>query len=284
MTAVLAIAVGLSAAGSVAVAQAPTAPINDDYLNSLNLNQPGSALDSVNTLVDRRDLTAATVQPNILAPKPGPAEMTGCGPDAEGHTIWYDFYPNANGLVQVATSAAFSTVIAVMPYDPNTLLPINSQRKCIVNATNNSHSLFVNVTAGKDYTIQLGGEDNSAGPVELQFNYLLPPLSANATLAAQPTSSGVKVVSLNVSAPKKSSVTVQCTRGCHTQSARGSGGTVSIRGLKGAALPAGALLKIYVTAPNRIGAYIAYKITRGNLSKLPQQCVSPGSKKVVSCP
>jgi hypothetical protein len=278
--AALAVTLGLGAVGTTAVAQAP-APINDNYLSSLNLNQPGSALDSVNTLVDRRDLTAATVQSDILAPKAGPAELTGCGPDQEGHTIWYDFYPQATGLVEVSSSASFSTVIAVMPYDPKTLLPINSQRKCIVNATNNSHDLFVSVTGGKAYTIQLGGEDNSSGPVELQFNYVLPPLQANAILAAQPTGTGVRVVSLSVSAPKGTHVTVQCTHGCHTQNA--GGGNIKIRGLAGAALPAGALLKVFVTAPNRVGAYIAYRIQRGNFTKQ-QQCVAPGSHTVIKCP
>jgi len=185
--------------------------------------------------------------------------------------------------VQVVTSAAFDTVIAVVPYNTKTLLPINSQRSCVVNATTNSHDLFVNVQAGKAYNIQLGGEGTEAGPLELQFNYLLPPLTGNATLAAQPLSNGVRVVSLTVNAPKKSHVTVQCTKGCHTQNANGAS-TVNIRGLKGAVLPAGALVKIFVTEKDRIGAYIAYQIERGNLTKLPQQCLAPGSKKPVACP
>ena len=282
MAAAVTLALGLSAVSS-AVAQAPTPPVNDNYLSSLNLNNPGTALDSVHTLVDHQNITGATVQSDILAPKPGPAEVTGCNGATEGHTIWYDFYPQTTGLVQVVTSAAFDTVIAVVPYNTKTLLPINSQRSCVVNATTNSHDLFVNVQAGKAYNIQLGGEGTEAGPLELQFNYLLPPLTGNATLAAQPLSNGVRVVSLTVNAPKKSHVTVQCTKGCHTQNANGAS-TVNIRGLKGAVLPAGALVKIFVTEKDRIGAYIAYQIERGNLTKLPQQCLAPGSKKPVACP
>ena len=85
-----------------------------------------------------------------------------------------------------------------------------------------------------------------------------------------------------MTAPKKSHVTVQCTRGCSTQNS--NGGNVRINGLSGAVLPAGALLKIFVTQKNRIGAYIAYRIESGNLTKLPQQCLTPGTKHVVACP
>lgn len=282
ITGALALTLVLGAVTSVAVAQAPPAPVNDNYLDSLNLNKPGTALDRVDTLTDVRDLTSATVQSNILAPKPGPAELTGCNGVSEGHTIWYDFYPDANGLVQVVTSAAFDNVIAVVPYSPATLLPINSQRKCVVSRTTNGQSLFLNVTAGKAYTIQLGGVGTNAGQLELQFNYLVktPVLQAQATLAAAPLSGGVRVVSLTVNAPKSARVTVQCTRGCSTQSK--GGGNVRFS-LGGAVLPAGALLKIFVTEKNNVGAYIQYRISPGNFAKT-QRCLAPGTKTPEKCP
>ncbi len=287
VAAVLALTLALAAATSIAVAQAPscagTNPCNDNYLNSLNLNRPNSALDRVDTLTDVRDITSATVQSDILAPKPGPAELTGCEGDSEGHTIWYDFYPDANGLVQVVTSAAFDNIIAVMPYSPTTLLPNNSARKCVVSSTTNEQDLFVNVTAGKAYTIQIGGVGTAAGQIEMKFNYLVstPVLQAQATLAAQPLSGGVRLVGLTVNAPKKAHVSVQCTRGCPTQS-RG-GGTVHFGGLSGSVLPAGAVLKIFVTEKNSVGAYIAYRIERGNFAKT-QRCLAPGTKKPEACP
>ncbi len=285
--AVLALTLALGAATSVAVAQAPDCsnqlPCNDNYLDSLNLNQPGTPLDRVDTLTDVRNITAATVQSDILAPKPGPAEVTGCNGTSEGHTIWYDFYPDANGLVQVVTSAAFDTVIAVIPYNTQTLLPIESQRMCVVSDTTNEQDLFVNVAAGKAYNIQIGGVGTQAGVVEMKFNYLVmtPVLQAQATLAAQPLSSGVRVVGLTVNAPKKAHVTVECTRGCGTQNH--AGGNAQIRGLDGAVLPAGATLKIFVTEKNSIGAYIAYRIERGNFAKT-QSCLAPGTKKPEKCP
>ncbi len=284
---VLALTLVLAAATSVAVAQAPSCagvnPCNDDYLNSLNLNQPNTPLDRVDTLTDVRDITNATVQSDILAPKPGPAEVTGCDGVSEGHTIWYDFYPDANGLVQVVTSAAFDNVIAVMPYDPTTLLPNIAARKCVVSSTTNEQDLFVDVTAGKAYTIQIGGVGTAAGQIEMKFNYLVstPVLQAQATLAAQPLSSGVRIVGLTVNAPKKAHVSVQCTRGCRTQNE--GGGTVHFGGLNGSLLPAGAVLKIFVTEKNSVGAYIAYRIERGNFAKT-QRCLAPGTKKPEACP
>ncbi len=142
---------------------AAAAPINDNYLNALNLNEPptqhhpGTPLNRTETLRDERNTAAATVQSNILSPHPGEAELTGCNGVTEGKTIWYDFYPNANGLVRIRTSASFGTVMAVMPYNPTTLLPENEQRKCAVNQPTVAGELFANVQAGKSYTIQLGG-------------------------------------------------------------------------------------------------------------------------------
>jgi hypothetical protein len=278
-----ALTLALTGVASVAVAQAPMPPINDSYLDSLNLNRPGTALDRVHTLTDVRDITSATVQSDILAPKPGPAEDTGCNGTSEGHTVWYDFYPDANGLVQVVTSASFDSVIAVEPYDTHTLLPINSQRKCAVNRTTNAQDLFVNVKAGRAYTIQLGGVDAQAGSLELEFNYLVatPVLHPQVTLTAQPLTGGIRVVGLTVSAPKKAHVTVECTSGCHTTSK--GGGAVNFGSLGGAVLSAGADLKIFVTEKNTIGAFIDYRIERGNFAKS-QRCLAPGTKHPETCP
>src|SRR5579863_1777058 len=196
----------------------PVAPINDNYLRSLNLNEPGTALNRTETLRDVRDTTAATVQPDILNPPShgGPPELTGCNGLTEGKTIWYDFYPDANGFVQIETSAAFSTIMAVMPFDPKTLLPNYSERRCAVNQTTMAGKLIANVQAGKAYTLQIGGVQEAGGNIEFLFNYLVQrkTLHAEATLAAQPLAGGVRVVSLSVAAPHRARVEVRCTRGC----------------------------------------------------------------------
>jgi hypothetical protein len=264
-----------------ASAAAPEPPINDNYLNSLNFNNPHTKLNRVDELRDTRNTTSATVQADIFSPPQhgGPPELTGCNGISEGKTIWYDFFPDVNGLVRIQTSAAFGTVMAVMPYNTTTLLPENNQRVCAVNEAAKAGELFANVQAGKAYTVQIGGVNSAGGELEVLFNYLvrLKHLQAEATLTAQPLSNGVRVVSLAVSAPKKARVEVRCTRGCSRQTKTGS-----FSGLHGAVLSNGAALKIYVTAKNEIGAYIEYKIGHNRFTKM-QRCLATGSKKVESC-
>jgi hypothetical protein len=281
LVAVLTVGATATMTASAAAPAAPP-PINDNYLESLNLNKPGSPLNQTETLGDTRNTAAATVQSDILSPHPGPSELTGCNGVTEGKTIWYDFYPNANGLVRIRTSAAFGTVMAVMPYNPKTLVPENSERQCAVNQPTAAGELFDKVQAGKPYTIQIGGVEEAGGTVQFLFDYLveLKRLQAEATLAAQPLASGVRVVSLAVAAPRKARVEVRCTRGCHRQATTAR--TVRFPHLGGAVLPDGSALEIYVTAKNEIGAYIEYRIGHANFTKI-QRCLKPGSKKPVRC-
>src|SRR5262249_35485337 len=90
----LAMLIGAGTTGAMtATAAAPSPPVNDNYLASLNLNKPGSPLDRKDTLRDERDTTAASIQPDILSPPShgGPAELTGCNGVGESGTVWYDF-------------------------------------------------------------------------------------------------------------------------------------------------------------------------------------------------
>jgi hypothetical protein len=273
--------VATASATMTASASAPAPPPNDNYLSSLNLNEPHTSLNRVDTLRDMRNTTAATVQSDIFNPPlhGGPAELTGCNGVTEGKTIWYDFYPDANGVVRIRTSAAFGTVMAVMPFDAKSLLPENAGRVCAVNQATMAGELFDNVQAGKSYTVQIGGVGEAGGELEVLFDYLvqLSHLQAETTLTAQPLASGVRVLSLAVSAPKKARVEVRCTRGCRTQTKTGG-----FSGLHGTTLANGAALKIYVTAKNEIGAYIEYRIGHNRFTKV-QRCLAAGSKKVESC-
>jgi hypothetical protein len=277
------LAIGATAT-MTATAAGPAPPINDNYLESLNLNKPGTPLNRTETLSDVRNTTAATAQSDIFNPPShgGPPELTVCNGVTEGRTIWYDFYPDANGLVQIQTSAACGTIMAVMPFDPKTLLPDNSQRHCAVNQPTAAGKLFAKVQAGKSYTIQIGGVEEAGGSVQFLFDYLveLKRLQVEATLAAQPLAGGVRVVSLTVAAPRKARVEVRCTRGCRPQATTAR--SVRFPRLGGAVLPDGAALKIYVTAKNKIGAYIEYRIGHGSFTKT-QRCLAPGSKRPERC-
>jgi hypothetical protein len=277
---------GLGFAAAPAIAQAPAPPINDNYLNSLELNKAGTPLDRVDTLVDHRDLTLASVQSDIFNPPNhgGPVEVTGCNGVAEGHTVWYDFYPDANGIVRIRTSG-LDTVMAVMPFNTTTLLPDAGSRQCAVNMQSNTQELFANVQKGLAYTVQVGGVNNEAGPMEFLFDYIVAAqkLQADATAALLPLSTGVQVVKLTVKATKGAKVQVTCTRGCRSASKTAGKGSVSFPSLVGDQLPAGAKVKIFVTKKNAVGALIVYHIVRGNFSKT-QTCLKPNTKTPEACP
>lgn len=267
-----------------ATAAAPAPPVNDNYLEALNINKPGSALNSTETITDVRDTTSATIQPDIFNPTShgGPPELTGCNGVGESGTFWYDFYPNLNGAVRIRTSATFGTVMAVMPFDAKTALPDNSQRQCAVNQTTAAGELFDNVKAGQGYTIQIGGVAGAAGNIQFLFDYVvqLKRLQAETTLTAAPLSNGVRIVSLAVAAPRKARVEVRCSRGCRPQATTAR--SVGFPHLRGAVLPKGSRLQIYVTAKNQIGAYIEYRIGNGRFTKT-QRCLAPGSRKPKAC-
>lgn len=288
-TAVLALAALLAIGATTAMtatAAAPAPPINDNYLESLNINKPGSALNRTETITDVRDTTAATIQPDIFNPTShgGPPELTGCKGAAESGTVWYDFYPDANGVVRIRTSATFGTIMAVVPFDPKSLLPDESQRQCAVNQATSASELFDNVQAGKSYTVQIGGVAGSAGSIQFLFDYLVKAarLHAEATLAAAPLGSGIKIVSLSIEAPHKAHVEVRCTRGCRPQATTAR--SVGFPRLRGAVLPNGSSLKIYVTAKNEIGTFIEYRIHSGARPfTRTERCLAPGSKKPKPC-
>jgi hypothetical protein len=300
---------GLLAALAAALALAALAgaqgapPLNDNYLDSLRLNDPGSRLDRTHTLVDQRDTTGATVQSDIFNPprSGGPTEVTTCSGANYGKTVWYDFYPDVSGLVRVRASG-YDAVVSVMRFDRTTLLPDFNGRQC-GNATGagGTEELFANVLGGRAYTIQIGGVDDTAGNLLFQFDFLpdtdrdgvldnvdecrhLPGtarrhgcpqrLSADASIKAEPLPDGLRLLSLRVSATRGARVAVRCSRGCRPQARTAR--TVSFPGLAGASLPAGSTVTILVTKRKAIGRWIRYRITRGFFTRK-RGCLNPGS-------
>src|SRR5215210_3111275 len=101
-----------------ATASAQSAPVNDNYLQSLRLNDPGSRLERSDTLRDVRDTTSATTQSDVFSPPQsgGPSELTTCNGTSYGKTVWYDFYPDVNGLARLRASG-YDTVLSVVPFN-----------------------------------------------------------------------------------------------------------------------------------------------------------------------
>jgi hypothetical protein len=276
------VAVAAIAGVDPAPAAAPSPPINDNYLSSLGLNRFGTPLNRVDTLKDVRNTTGATTQQDVFNPpaRGGPAETTTCRGISYGATIWYDFYPDANGVARIRT-AGFDNVITVYSFDRRTTIPNSATRQCAHESSFPSEELLASVKKGGSYTIQIGGVGGATGPLEFLFDFIPTPpksLTADATLKAKATSTGIQLLGLSVSvSARKARVEVNCGRICKPEAKSGRS-VESFPRLSGIGLPAHSTLSIYVTAPQMVGVLIQYHVLAGNFTKV-TSCLQPGSRK-----
>lgn len=295
---------GLLALPSAALGQAP--PVNDNYLQSLRLNDPGSRLERRDTLRDVRDTTNATVQSDVFSPPQsgGPAENTTCNGTGFGKTVWYDFYPDVNGLARLRASG-YDTVLNVVPFNRRTARPSFGSALCSNVSTSTTEEYLVQVQKGRSYSVQIGGANTAGGALEFLFDFLADTdadgvldtvdrcdripgpegnngcprrLRANTTLRARPTADGIEIDALAVTAKRGSRVVVTCSAGCHRQSKRAHS-TVTFPALHGVALRAGARLDIRITRAGYFGEFVRYTVLPGNFRKT-ERCMNPGSRKL----
>jgi hypothetical protein len=152
----------------------PVAPVNDNFLFSNNLNSPRTTLHSSATLSDVTYTIGATVQSNLFSPcrmsscRTGPQELTSCQGVSYGKSVWYDFYPQHDGQIEIRTTG-IPNVITLYRYDPHSLVPHVIQ--CASGSTYRSNELAANVRAGVDYTYQIGGRNSDGGILRMRFNY-----------------------------------------------------------------------------------------------------------------
>jgi hypothetical protein len=279
-------------------------PVNDNYLDSLRINEDGSRLERRDTLRDVRDTTEATVQSDIFNPprSGGPPEPTTCGSASYGKTVWYDIYPDVSGLVRLRTSG-YDTAISITEFSRSTAIPSAFERRqCANETTGPSEEFLVQVRGRRAYTVQIGGVNNAFGTLEFLFDFLADTdgdgvlddvdrcdrldgtqansgcptrLRANALIRAVPTASGIRLVSLKIDATRGSRVEVSCPRcGRQVRKAR----TVGFPKLGGRSFRAGSRIVVRVTKRGTIGKYIAYRILRGNFKKS-ERCMNPGSRR-----
>jgi hypothetical protein len=294
----------LLALPATAYAQAP--PVNDNYLDSLRLNDPGTRLERRDTLRDQRDTTNATVQSDVFSPPQsgGPAELTTCQGASFGHTVWYDFYPDVNGLARLRASG-YDTVLAVVPFNRRTAKPNFGGALCANTSNSTTEEFLVQVRRGDSYSIQIGGAGAAAGALEFLFDFLADTdgdgvldtvdkcdrldgtaknngcprrQNVNVTLRALPTASGIEIDALTVTARRGSRVVVTCSSGCRRQVKRAHS-AVTFPGLRGVQLPAGARLEIRVTKAGFFGEFTRYSVLAGNFKKI-ERCMNPGSRRL----
>jgi hypothetical protein len=281
-------------------------PVNDDYLKSTPINRADTRVprEEVKASVDT---TEATTQADLFLPGTtvggGGPENTTCNGHAFGKTVWYDLHPDVDGAVEIQTGG-FDVAINVYEFD-NASAKILRSVGC--SAEPGTQDFIVpRVEGGRHYTIQVGGVDAGMGPaagiLQLTFQFFAdrdddnvfdpldscpdqpgvraaggcpPELRATPKLTATPTATGIIVRKLSVSATKGAKVEVRCRRRCSGHQAR-TAGVVSFPLLRGRALPAGAVLEIFVTKAHSIGSYVRYDIVRGNFKRV-DRCLRPGS-------
>jgi hypothetical protein len=298
------VAAALLALPAGAYAQSPPAPSNDNYLQSAAMNAPGSRLERRATLRATVDSTNATVQTDVFNPPQsgGPAEPTTCEGTSYGKTVWYDFYPDVNGVVQLRASG-YDTVLTAVPFNRRTGTPNFAAAQCANVSSSTTEAFFVEVRGGDAYTVQVGAVGTAGGPLEFLFDFLADTdgdsvldevdrcdrldgaranngcprrPKVNATLRARPTATGIELVGLSVRAARGSRVEVRCSSGCPRQVKRARG-SVGFPALRGRALQAGANLDIRVTRRGSFGAFIRFKVLSGDFKRT-ERCMNPGSR------
>ena len=281
-------------------------PINDDYLKSTPINRADTRLtrEEVKTTVDT---TEATTQPDLFAPETaggGGPETTVCGGRAFGKTVWYDLHPDVDGAVEIQTGG-FDVAIGLYEFD-NRTARILRLVQCSAEPGTQDFIPSSRLKAKRHYTVQIGGLDNGLGPLGgtlgISFQFFAdrddddifdpldacpdqpgvreaggcpPELRSTPKLTASPTAAGITVRKLSVSASKGAKVEVRCRRRCSGHQAR-TAGVVSFPLLRGRALPAGAVIEIFVTKAQSIGTYTRYDVVRGNFKRT-DRCLRPGS-------
>jgi hypothetical protein len=280
-------------------------PANDDYLKSTTINRPDTRVPR-EEVKDSVDTTEATTQPDVFVPAAtgGGAETTECRGRSYGKTVWYDLHPDVDGAVEIQTGG-FDVAISIYEFDLKTSKLLR-RVDCSAEAGNQDYIPPTLLQGKRHYTIQIGGLDNGAGPLGgmlgVTFQFFAdrdddgvfdpldacpdqpgvrqaggcpPELRSTPKLTARPTATGIVVTKLSVSAPKGAKVEVRCRRRCSGHQAR-TAGVVSFPLLRGRALPAGAVIEVFVTKAQSIGTYTRYEIVRGNFKRV-DRCLRPGS-------
>lgn len=317
--AVLAIAPGATAA---------PAPPNDNYLASTPINARSGALPR--DYRDDQDTSTATVQADIFDPDKsgfplggGPPERTTCGSRRYGKTVWYDFVPRTAGAVEVVT-AGFDMAVAVYEWDPSTSL-ITRRVLCQNDSKRPTEDVLLQrpIRRGAHYTVQIGGVNDTGGPLDFHFTFFpdrdgdgvldeapdkcpstpgieafggCPPLvQGTPRLAWTPSGHGLRVTRLVVDRMAKGGTAEARCRRCGRRATRKArrAGSLSLSGFTGRRLRAGDAIVLRIThARARSGRYrhgaighvFRWPITSSGLGARSDWCLTPGSNKRTSCP
>jgi hypothetical protein len=257
-------------------------PSNDNYLYSVDLNLPGEPLGSA--LYDTKYTFGASTQQNLFSPCDkatcpiGPAEQTSCDGATYGKTVWYDFYPDHSGQVEIR-ALGIPTVISLYSYDLHTLVP--TRLRCAPGSSNKTNELFAYVQKGVAYTYQIGRRGQYDGPIEMVFNYAYRDLAvAPFQAAAVLTNGSTRLHELRViGLVRGEAITAACALcgGGLAFPGVAQGTEISLSATRAIA-DAKTRIIIEATAPAQIGRYKVYAIDPWRV--VASGCLSPTSPPV----
>ena len=301
----------LIAAGLVVVAagaNAPPAlaepPANDAYAKAIALNAPGSEMPRDTVTTAATDTTDATVQSDLFNPPAagGPPEPTTCAPATEpfGRTIWYSFFPEADGKVTIQ-AIGFDTTVGLVTF-ASAANPLPQGYSCANKRDDSIETLTANVEGGSSYNVQIGGTGGIAGVVQVSFTYLpdrdsdgvtddndrcptragtvngCPPAITTRvpyTFGGRP--GGVKLTTVRVQgAPSGSRIAVRCSPGCGRIRLAYRSPITPIAALAGRFMRNGTKIEVRVTKDGYIGDYARLTVANKDITVL-HRCMQPGS-------
>jgi hypothetical protein len=301
---------GALASAPASASAAP--PPNDNYLASWTIDKA--------EYTDQVDTTEATTQADLFDPSPSGDALGGYGPESTscngapiGKTVWYDLRPPSAGGIEVKTSAAFDSTVAVYEWNPRNSR-ITKLVKC-ENTPGTAEDLILDVQKGKAYTFQVGGAGGAGGPLSFGLDYY-PDTDGDTILDAQDkcastpgierfggcppsldddvrpsigydnTGDGIRINRLVVSkVPKGAKVTARAGGASQTVKAKRAG-TVKLTKLVGRAARSGTSVEVRVTLGRTgtgtykfgaTGAYFKWPVKVGGLGGRVDRCLKVGS-------
>jgi hypothetical protein len=273
------------------------APSNDNFLFADDLNTPETPLNaSSGGLENITSTIGAGLQQNLFDPcglstcRTGLAELSACQGVNYGRTVWYDFYPDHDGQVEIRT-AGIPNVIALYQYDPRTLVPHVLQ--CAPGSTYASNELFYNVKRGVSYTYQIGGRDGAGGALKMLFNYAyssdltVAPFRTRAALADVAGQPGerrlVKLEFIGMTASEGISYAAATWRSGLFHRTQ-NGNLITLSASAPPIVDSRTRFLVAATSPAQVGRFKLYAVNArgGPMRVVAQGCLAPGTSTVTA--
>jgi len=291
-------------------------PPNDNYLASTTI--------AGEEYRDTVDTTEATTQPDMFNPNRdglpfggGDPEPTSCGGASPfGKTAWWDFKAPSDGGVELKANGGFDVVVAVYTWSERTSKLTRTVR-CQNDEAGSEDLIIPRVSAGTNYTIQVGGANGAGGPVNLEFTYFPdgdgdgvldaiddcprqagvgnsgcpPELRSAPRVLYQSLGSALRITGLEIDdMPKGARAEVRCGRTVKKRATRR--GTLKVSGCTGRTVRNGSSILVRVTLGKTgkgryrfgaVGKYYRWPVAAGRLGKRQTSCLQPRSRKPTKC-